>query len=832
MTLRKKTSIIVSATLLALTVASCSIYSSIVHSGFLKLEERYAKENVHRVLQAVSTMTSNLNGKTGTWSNWDDLYDFVREPNPEFVLANASDTAFKDMRIDLLAVLDEAGHPVFLKAHNFDTNQDESIPEDFLRQIQPGSLLQNHLDTHSYRAGILLLNNGPMLVASRPVLTSRGEGPIRGTVILGAYLDEVELNRLRSITRLDIGLLSFHDATGPRPAFSAVEGPVWIEPEGDTHLSGRSVLNDLYGHPAILVEVGMDRDIHMQGTATIRYLLASMLVVGLIVGAVILLLIERSVLSRLVGLNSDLEDIRKSGDFSAKVAVRGSDEISSVAGAVNDMLAELEGYNRKLVVARDRLGVRVRERTAELAQYARKLESEIAERERVQEELKKASTELESRVEERTVELRTANDLLLLEIEERLKAQEALRESEERYRSLFNSAADGIYVHDLEGRLLDVNDSACYHLGLSRTELLKMNIADLDAPPYGPRSSMEQIEDLNESHCAIFETTHLRKDGTRIPIELSSRIVSYGGKVAVLSIARNISERKRVEKALREAKHKAEAASRAKTEFLATMSHELRTPLNAIIGFTELLLSGYAGKLSDTQEEHLKNVHQSGQYLRSLINDILELAKLEAGQEQPRISEVPLRDLVNRSIVSMNERAVKSNIKLSADLTGMPETIMADERKIRHVLYSIINNALKFTDDGGEVFVKAEGVKADWTETGRFADTSVETGSDFLHISVRDTGAGIREEDLERIFTSFEQADGSLTRKHQGSGLGLSLSKRLVELHQGAIWAESEGEGKGSIFHILLPRRVEGITTPHETDESYRNSPRLEAIQC
>jgi signal transduction histidine kinase len=236
----------------------------------------------------------------------------------------------------------------------------------------------------------------------------------------------------------------------------------------------------------------------------------------------------------------------------------------------------------------------------------------------------------------------------------------------------------------------------------------------------------------------------------------------------------------------------AEQASQAKSGFLANMSHELRTPLNHIIGFTEIVVDKKCGDLNETQTEYLKDVLQSSSHLLSLINDILDLSKVEAGKMELSLGEVHLENLLSSSLLMVKEKAQKHRIQLSRDLNGCPEKIQADERKLKQILYNLLSNAVKFTPEGGSVRV---GVC-------RVNEISSGKGVEF---SVTDTGIGIKPEDQERIFAPFEQVENSSSRRYQGTGLGLSLTKRLVDLHGGQIWVESEGEGKGTKFSFIIP---------------------------
>jgi signal transduction histidine kinase len=206
-----------------------------------------------------------------------------------------------------------------------------------------------------------------------------------------------------------------------------------------------------------------------------------------------------------------------------------------------------------------------------------------------------------------------------------------------------------------------------------------------------------------------------------------------------------------------------------------------------IRGFTEFILGKQCGGLTPEQEEYLGEVLYGARDLFLLINDILDLTKIEVGKLELELSEVPLPELLSRSFTILKEKALKHNIQLSYEVKEIPASIIADERKLKQIIYNLLANAVKFTPDGGRVHMEAE------------------LAGSFVQVSIEDTGIGIKEQDLQRIFYPFEQAESSLSRRFQGTGLGLSLTRSMVELHGGKIWAESEGEGKGAKFFFLMP---------------------------
>jgi len=268
-------------------------------------------------------------------------------------------------------------------------------------------------------------------------------------------------------------------------------------------------------------------------------------------------------------------------------------------------------------------------------------------------------------------------------------------------------------------------------------------------------------------------------------------------------------------------KELAEDANRAKSQFLANMSHELRTPLNHIIGFTELVLDSTTGSLNDTQKDFLNDVLSSSRHLLSLINDILDLSKIETGKMTLNFSDINLSSLIETSLLMIKEKALKHNIKVKSEHENNDPTIIGDERKLKQVIVNLLSNSVKFTPDHGQINIKTKII-----DLKEIANSSIEVnhisadnklteilsygdnGSNYkkvVLVSISDSGIGIENDKLIQIFKPFEQIENSYSRKYQGTGLGLSMCKQLVELHNGKIWAESEGDGKGSTFNFLIP---------------------------
>lgn len=300
----------------------------------------------------------------------------------------------------------------------------------------------------------------------------------------------------------------------------------------------------------------------------------------------------------------------------------------------------------------------------------------------------------------------------------------------------------------------------------------------------------------------MYETVFVTKSGQRIHAEVNAAVIPYRGKPADLVIIRNINERKKAEAEIRKLNETLESRieertrelaqanarlvelDRLKSMFLASMSHELRTPLNSIIGFTSVLLMGLSGKLTEEQSKQLSIVKGSSLHLLNLINEILDISKIESGRVEVKIEPFPVGDVMNETLTAVAPLAQAKGLVLTASI---PEGVIvhSDRRRVKQVLMNLLSNAIKFSDQGS-VGVKAE------AENGE------------LTVSVTDRGIGIRPEDLEKLFSPFKQLDMSSTKQYEGTGLGLYLCKKLITLLGGSMSVKSE-YGSGSTFAFVLP---------------------------
>jgi len=403
--------------------------------------------------------------------------------------------------------------------------------------------------------------------------------------------------------------------------------------------------------------------------------------------------------------------------------------------------------------------------------------------------------------------------------EERTKLDQRLRDQHFYTRSLIESNIDALMTTDPRGIITDVNKQTEALTGCTRDELIGAPFKNYFTDPGRAEAGINRV--LGEGRVTNYELTVRARDGTLT-------VVSYNATTfhdrdrrlqGVFAAARDVTELKRFEQRLQQKNVELEGASRMKSEFLANMSHELRTPLNAIIGFSEVLKDGLLGDLTDQQRGFIGDIFNSGKHLLSLINDILDLSKVEAGKMTLDLEPLEVSSLFVNSLSIIREKAASRRIDLSMDVADTLGSIHADARKVKQIVYNLLSNAVKFTGEGGQVSLharlvpRAEVGRLTQASAGRSFELAASEFTEFLEISVVDSGIGISGEGLDRLFQPFSQIDGGLSRKFEGTGLGLALVKLLAELHGGSLAVES-AVGEGSRFTVWLPVRALAVARP------------------
>lgn len=353
--------------------------------------------------------------------------------------------------------------------------------------------------------------------------------------------------------------------------------------------------------------------------------------------------------------------------------------------------------------------------------------------------------------------------------------------SEQRLRNVVENAADAIFVHDIQGRFLDVNQHACDTLGYNREELLNLSVKDIEkglAP-----LALEAI--WNQEGAGAFPITlegkHIRRDGTTFPVEVRLGLLDNRDDVRFIAVARDVTERKKMD--------------RMKSEFISTVSHELRTPLTSIIGSLGLIATGTGGALPEKAQSMVTLAQRNAQRLIDLVNDILDFDTLESGEMTFSFGDVKLDDLIREAVDAHEGFAAQHDVHLVLNEPLPPAVVVGDARRLAQVLSNLLSNATKFSDPGGTVKI------------------GLSVRDDRVRVSVADTGEGIAAEFRDHIFTRFSQAGDATTRRQGGTGLGLAISKAIVHAHHGVMDFDS-AEGAGSTFYFDLPTIGDGSSRP------------------
>ncbi len=415
---------------------------------------------------------------------------------------------------------------------------------------------------------------------------------------------------------------------------------------------------------------------------------------------------------------------------------------------------------------------------------------------RMREQIQQHTADLEARVKERTAQVQ----------------------------DLYDNAPAGYHSVDADGKIILMNQTELNWLGYPRAQVIGRPITDFLTPPSAAtfQTNFARFKQLGETRDEEYE--FIRKSGDSFPTVVNRTAVydERGGFIMSRSTVFNNTERRKAEREIRASRDALNAANRElarasklKDEFLANMSHELRTPLNAILGFAESLMDQLFGPLNERQLDAMQTIETSGRHLLALINDILDLSKIEAGNITLDVTPVSTQAICEASLIFIRQIALKKQIQVTSTLDLTVEWVAADERRLKQMLVNLLTNAVKFTPAGGRIKLVVEGHAENKT----------------VQFTVQDTGIGIAPEDLTRLFKPFVQVDGSLTRQYEGTGLGLALVARMAEMHGGSVSAESQ-VGVGSQFTITLPwsDAMQSYTNAPETTPSAAVIPDLPVV--
>lgn len=697
MKIGNKTLAIIGITSILLFLFISLIVTQIVQNSFNQIEEDEATKSLERAKKILFLEIDRLDMLASDWGEWDDTYYFVNGKYPDYPEVNLGTGSLVNLNVNMMLFFNSSDQLFYVEAVDLDTGESAEVSADLAEYIASHNEVLSYSGPDERVSGIVNSPEGLLLVSFQPITKNDYDGTIAGTLVLMRFLDPTLIADFEDTIDLSIGISPFGETSTSNANY------ISTNTLNDDYLIASTLLDDIEGKPVLSLDVKIPRDVHDLGTNTAKYLYFIILLIALTYSIVLVIAIERSVISRLSKLDTSINAIAVTGDNSSRIKIDGNDEITNLGNNINKMLRSLE-------------------------------------------------------------------------------------DKENLFEATIESNGDGITVVDNDKKVIVMNSKFAEMLDLPpdiRTGKDIYTILDHIL------SRISNTDELNLKVRSIFYTSDSNRDilhfkNTYYYEWYSSPFIKNGiinGRVFCLH---DITEMKKIEGSLREANVIAETSNRTKSEFLANMSHELRTPLNSVIGFSELLLEGNSGSLNEKQTRYLKNISKSGKHLLTIINDILNISRIESGKMHIHKENISVKNLLEEMFSSMQPLAAEKEIVMKVSFGPELDYIQVDKGKIKQVLYNLIGNALKFTEHGGFVTIGAK------------------VNEDMVYISVEDTGIGISRMDQEKLFKPFTQIDSSISRKYEGTGLGLALSKELVVLHGGKIWVESE-PGKGSTFTFTIP---------------------------
>ncbi len=754
MGLRRATILLIGLTLAVLLVGLYAASRCIILGRFVTLEEDIARQNVERGVNALHSRLSQLTLMAIDWANWDDAYAFMNEPDKAFIASNLPPETFRNQGLNVIAFFDPDGLLVWGRFLEPGNDAPAEIPEPLLETFRSGVARLFKATDRTPRQGVMMLLQGSLLAAMHPVVKSDGSGTPRGVLLMGALLGEAETARLADITRLDLSIQALQAPVPPGVAAADFEGkpfgePVVLQTAGESSLTGHALVRDVFGEPALVVSVTMPRDIYRRGVDMMQYNLVTIFLAGFGFSVVVILFLERRVISRVGLIERQSGTIGTHREAGKRVALSGSDELARLSDSINDMLDRLE------------------------------------------------------------------------------KTQEALEISEGKYRSLFLNTATAMLLVNTETSLIELVNAEFERLsGYGRRNVEHRK----SWKDFTLEEDAKTIENFFRNRAA--------SDG-QIPGTIDCRFIGRGGDIRFVSLTVamikgtdscivsmiDLTDRKRAEEALaefnrtlellvaertgalaekahelEEANQRLQELDRLKSAFLSSVSHELRTPLTSIRGFAKLILKdlsrmtgmgqGLKGKYARI-DDNLQIIIKESDRLTMLLNDFLDLSKIESGKMEWRDARLPVSDLIVRGVGAVRSLFdEKPGICLALDVPdGLPDLFVDPDRMLQ-VLINLLSNAAKFTDKG-------------------LVRVSAALEADGLRLTVSDEGVGVPKADLVTIFGKFRQSTQGdiLENKPKGTGLGLAICRNIIQHYGGRIWAESE-VGRGSSFHVRLPREA------------------------
>ncbi|GEM_PF-2369457 len=758
MSLKIKFSILLSAIFIGLLLAIILIFSFVIYPAFEELEYREAEKNINRVLDILASDIKDMDSFAYDWATWDDTYNFIKDRNQHYIDSNYLPKYSLAQNHDLYYIWDISGKPVLNKALNKEGNAYTTFNE-----FPEAGLPKNHplaLDTlNSKMHGLIQTDQGAMIVAARPIITSKLKGPIRGVLLMGRYLDEEIIENITKRSRLDLDIWPIDKG---KPIDMPKDVPRNLSP-GDKKIAftedkktvfAYSSYADIFGDPAILIRISMSRNIVNQGKSTIAYGIGMVLISGLMLMGILLFILQRSIVSPLTNLARNIMRLGKSEGALDELPVDRSDELGIVARSIHSSNEERNIIDSKLVIQNEILG-----------SVAKK------------------------------INLKLILDNLIIQLETLLPKSICsilITDEEGKYLRHFSSPSlPKSYIEKINkveiGSSIGSCGAAAYHNKIVISEDIatdpKWSVFKDIALPYGLKTCWSFP--INNSSGKVLGTFAFYYKETSRFTDNDEKLIQPFAFLAGIAI-----ESRNVDQELVESKNAAEKASHAKSIFLANMSHEIRTPMNAVLGYSQILMRNK--DLDQKTKDIIRTVHDNGDNLLKLINEVLDLSKIEAGKMKLNLIDFDLNHLIEEIDNLFELRCNLKKLRWTVKGFSEPVYVKGDETKLRQVLVNLLANAIKFTDFG-EIML-----------------TVAQLENQQYRFNVIDTGYGISDEVQEKVFGAFEQDD--VGGKRGGTGLGLAIAKKQLQFMGSDLFVKSKiHEGSDFYFTLRLPPSMKGI---------------------
>lgn len=850
MSVRRKTLLIILTTLACLTIAIFAISQIIIANSYYNLEAQKIRENVRPAQSAIFDDVARLDSVCQNIARRDDTYSFIQNIDKQYTNSTLDNRFFSDFGINFALFLDKSGNLVYGKGFDVGSQREISL-EPSLREAQLNSILpilySNDDNIHS---GIVLLPESPAIIASYPILTSLGSGPNQGTLIIGYYLDSTRMKGIADSTYLyHLNIYQYADNNLPQDLTDAltqlnVGVPIAVSPLSDYYVAGYTLLNGMNSNPVLVLKEDEPRTIHAQGIVISHYFTYAVIIVGIIFTIIIILLLEKWVLSRLTHLRRSVSNIELSHGQNARIALPGNDEFTDLSTAIDQMLLQLEGsFNDlrqseekyrsvlesieegyfemdgqgKFTVVNDALcqslGYSEEQLLGEKCQdyveeaYNGQLNEMFAQISHNHEPVKwlpwhaRRSDKAKCYVGISIYPVLDSSSRILgfrgvaRDVTELVKTEEALRESEEKFSKAFHASPACMAITTLEdGRYIEINESFTNMMGYSRENIIGRRVLDIHR--WDESNARDRIIEELRTHGRVLkeECKFRTKSGAIKTMLYSAETLKIGGSVCALSVTIDITDRKQTEQQLLVTSKLASIG-----ELASGVAHELNNPLTSIIGYAQLLASNQAVE-ADVKAD-LDKIYRESQRAAKIVQNILSFAR----QNKPKKSAHLINDLVKQTLELRAYEHKTSNITVKLNLGVDLPPIMADYYQIQQVLLNMVINAehaIAEAKRAGEITISTEG------------------GSPFIRIIITDNGCGIGQENLDRIFDPF------FTTKdvNKGTGLGLSICHGILSEHGGRIYVDTTSS-QGTSFCIELPVADESGVKPAVEVKSLITSP-------